>query len=500
MDTSRVAVALARQRLITTRYEQYQLMDEAKGLNSGFRCRTVPHVMLRTITKLDSLDDIFKKHAPILDARLADLNTALSQVGSNQRTHLAGKLLTKQRAEGKRAVTNADQRRWTLPSPADGFQHWTAPFDTDPDHPAPLADAITAYRAAWRAKQDDVDQAIAAAAEPEELVDQPEVVRGITRVSGPFTVEAVQPAETSLDEATHATPIEGAPDTLDGTFPDGPPIPAAEPQNAEAYLDQMLRLLRQDGLLFPDKKEMRFARLDPLGARTQAIHAEGRWVPKGEADADPDGRATVAVAFGPQYGPVTARQVEQLVRAAARRGYDDLVVAGFAFDGPAQAVIEDVDHPEVRVHMAHIRPDVNPGMNGLLKDTPAAQLFTVFGKPRSRIEAAGDGEWRVVMEGVDIYDPLTGVIHPCRQDKVAAWFIDSDYDGRTFCITQAFFPDKDAWVKLAAALKDVIPADAFAALSGTVSLPFPTGEHACVAVKVIDPRGNEVMRLHRLEG
>ena len=138
-------------------------------------------------------------------------------------------------------------------------------------------------------------------------------------------------------------------------------------------------------------------------------------------------------------------------------------------------------------------------MAGLLKDTPSAQLFQVFGKPRSSLERVGE-EWRVVMEGVDTYDPLTGIIHPCRKDKVAAWFIDSDYDGRSFCITQAFFPDKDAWSKLAAALKGVIDEEAFAAMSGTVSLPFPSGEHACVAVKVIDPRGNEVMRLHRLEG
>jgi adenine-specific DNA-methyltransferase len=100
---------------------------------------------------------------------------------------------------------------------------------------------------------------------------------------------------------------------------------------------------------------------------------------------------------------------------------------------------------------------------------------------------------------VDIYDPVTNAVTPTRADKVAAWFIDGDYDGRTFCITQAFFPDKDAWSALAQALKNVIDESAFAALSGTESLPFPIGENRCVAVKVIDPRGNEVMRLHPLE-
>ena len=501
IDTSRVAVALARQALLTEKFDHFRLKNESAGVGGGFVCKTVPHISLRSIAQNEALDPIFAKHDPVLDARLAHLNAAVATIGSNQRSHLAGKLIIKQKAEGKRAITEADRRRWDLPKAPDGFQHWTAPFDTDPDHPENLAQAITAYRAAWRAKQEEVDKAIADAAEPEDLLDQPQVVRGITRVSGPFTVEAVQPAETNLDEATHESPIDGAPESLDETFTgDATGRAAAEPQNAEAYLDQMLRLLKMDGVRFLDNRVMKFSRLEPLGARSQAIHAEGRWALEGETDADPEGRATIAIAFGPQYGPVTAKQVEQLIRATSRRGYDELVIAGFAFDGAAQAAIEEAEHPELRVHMANIRPDVNPGMAGLLKDAPAAQLFTVFGKPRSTLESVGKDEWRVVMEGVDIYDPVSNTVTPSRADKVAAWFVDSDYDGRSFCITQAFFPDKDAWSKLSAALKGVVDEEAFAALSGTVSLPFPKGEHACVAVKVIDPRGNEVMRLHRLEG
>jgi adenine-specific DNA-methyltransferase len=510
IDTSRVAIAIARQRLMTARFEHYRLKDDAKGVAGGFVYKTVPHITLGSIARNEALDPIFAKHEPILEARLAELNAALQRVDDATRARLAAKLLAKEKREGKRAITDADRRRWLLPPanrkgvtyttvPMDfpGWYHWEVPFDTDPDHPPDLAAAITAYRAAWRAKQDEVDACIAAHAEQEELVDQPEVVRGIVRVSGPFTVEAVQPAETSLDDIAAASPIDGAPETLGETFEASPA--ATEPQNAEAYLDRMLRLLKLDGVRFPDNKVNRFTRLEPLGTSASGIHAEGRWVPEGAEDDDPEGRATVAVAFGPQYGPVTAKQVEQLIRAASRRGYDDLVIAGFAFDGAAQAIIQDAQNPNIRVHMAHIRPDVNPAMNGLIKDTPRSQLFSVFGLPRSRLERVGNDEWRVVMEGVDIYDPLTGTVVPTRQDKVAAWFLDSDYDGRTFCITQAFFPDRDAWEKLEKALKGIIPAEAFAALSGTESLPFPKGEHATVAVKVIDPRGNEVMRIHRLE-
>ena len=99
------------------------------------------------------------------------------------------------------------------------------------------------------------------------------------------------------------------------------------------------------------------------------------------------------------------------------------------------------------------------------------------------------------MEGVDIYDPVANTVQPTDAGKVAAWFLDSDYDGRTFCITQAFFPDASAWEKLAHALKSVVDADRFAAFSGTKSLPFEAGQHSRIAVKVIDPRGNEVMRV-----
>ncbi len=99
---------------------------------------------------------------------------------------------------------------------------------------------------------------------------------------------------------------------------------------------------------------------------------------------------------------------------------------------------------------------------------------------------------------MDIYDPVRSVIVSTEDQKVAAWFLDGDYDGRTFCITQAFFPDKTAWKKLSDALDGLIDEGAFEALSGTVSLPFAPGKHRCVAVKVIDPRGNEVMQVHKL--
>jgi adenine-specific DNA-methyltransferase len=204
----------------------------------------------------------------------------------------------------------------------------------------------------------------------------------------------------------------------------------------------------------------------------------------------------VAVSVGPQHGPVTAYQVENALTRASRRGVDDLVFAGFSFDAAAQGIIQDDPNPRVRCHLAHVSPDV--AMGDLLKEAASSQLFTVFGSPRSELREVEDGQFVVELQGVDVYNPVENTILPTSADKVAAWFLDTDYDGRTFCITQAFFPNRSAWDKLARALKGVIDEERFTALTGRVSLPFPAGEHARVAVKVVDPRGNEVMRVHRL--
>jgi adenine-specific DNA-methyltransferase len=137
-------------------------------------------------------------------------------------------------------------------------------------------------------------------------------------------------------------------------------------------------------------------------------------------------------------------------------------------------------------------------MDGLLKDSPKSQLFTVFGQPEIRLHEE-DSAIKVELLGVDIYSPLTGEITSSGANKVAAWFLDSDYDGRCFCITQAFFPNQKAWDKIAKALGSSADAEAFDAYNGTVSVPFEPGEHQRIAVKVIDPRGNEVMAIRSLK-
>lgn len=515
IDTSRVAISVARQRLLAQPHDHFSLRslserDLRRNPNGKWiydandptrrpqtiACKTVPHISLGAIAQNSNLDPILTRHDPILKAKLDAANEALRSISTELTAKLKRKLDDKARADGKKSITDADRRRWILPPdnrdrterltvPVDftGWYEWEVPFDTDTDWPKPLQDAVTAYRKAWRAKMDEVNKCIADNAEQEELVDQPEVVRGVTRVSGPFTVEGVMPEELALTE-------DGFVDLTPNDEDDSGPDPDA--QNRSAYLKEMTDAIKRDGVLFPNNQKRMFSRVEPLyESHTLAgIHAEAAW--EGEDD------ASVAICFGPQYGPVTAYQVEELIRATKR--YAHLVIAGFSFDPEATAIIEQNQHPKLKIHMAHIRPDMNPGMRGLLKDTPNSQLFTVFGMPAVDVTKTKDGEWQARLEGVDIYDPVENTVRSTKAEKVAAWFLDSDFDGRCFCICQAFFPDQDAWEKIAKSLGSAADPEAFAAFKGTTSLAFKKGKHARIAVKVIDPRGNEVMTVRKLEG
>lgn len=568
-DSSRVALALAKHRLLTAKFDYYQLRelsaeDVARnphgtwisspgssgresapsssspgaklepthvGCYSGkmtFACKTVPHITLKSIARNTSLDPIFAKHEPILAEKLTALNREVAKVGAPLKEKLVEKLIRKHREQGTNAVTDADTRRWLLPDthptlirtlpaskplkgitakqaenyraaiPKAKWQEWEAPFDTDADWPKPLQDALTAYRAAWRAKMDEVNACISANAEMEELVDKPETVKGVVRVSGPFTMEGVIAVEDGLD-----SPITGEPGELE-TFTGGDAAELAV-ANAEAHLDKILRLLKASGVDFPGNKNMKFSRLDPLTGAS-LIHAEGEWM-NGEGEPPGHQERRVAVTIGPEVGNLTSMQVEDVIRDANRKGYDDVVFAGFGFDAAAQDAIESGSHPKLRLHMALIRPDV--AMGDLLKTQPGSQLFTVFSAPRVKGPTQlKESEFVVEVEGMDVYDPVSNTLFPTDKERIAAWFLDTDYDGRTFCICQAFFPDKSKWDKLAKALGDVgaVEEDAFDALSGLKSLPFPRparlgkGEAWRVAVKVIDPRGNEGLRVLNVEG
>ena len=547
IDTSRVALTLAKHRLMTARFDYYRLRElnaedvarnpggtwiegvDGEGKPNGerltFDCRTVPHITLRSIARNTSLDPIFAKHKPILMDTLATLNRAVAKATPELKQKLVENLVGKHRRDGAAAVTDADVRRWLLPDtpphwinpvgarrplkgvtarqvanyrekiPQREWHEWEVPFDADPDWPEPLQQALAAYRSAWRAKMEDVNACIAANAEVEELVDKPAIVKDTVRVAGPFSMEGV----IAVEEGPNS-PIGGAPEEL-GTFPEEESADLAV-ANAEAHLDKIIRLLKASGVDFPGNRNLKFRRLEPTSG-VALVHAEGEWL----NGSDESATVAVAVSIGPEAGNVTAMQIEEVVRLANRAGYDDVVFAGFGFDAAAQDAIQNSSHPKLRLHMALINPDA--AMGDLLKTQPGSQIFTVFSAPRViGPERLKDGEYVVEVEGMDVYDPVSNTIYPTDRQRIAAWFLDTDYDGRTFCICQAFFPDKSKWSKLARALggKGLIEAGAFDTLSGLRSLPFPRPAHLAagqpwrIAVKVIDPRGNEGLRVLTEDG
>ena len=540
IDTSRVALTLAKHRLMTAKFDYYRLRElnaedvarnaegtwiaevdddgRPTGRRMTFDCRTVPHVTLRSIARNTSLDPIFARHEPILDGALAALNRALETVDAALKEKLAGKLVKKHREEGPRAVSDADVRRWLLPGgdpawirpaaarkplkgltarqaakyreqmPAEAWKHWQVPFDVDADWPETLQSALTAYRAAWRAKMDEVNTCIAANAENEELVDQPGIAGGTVRVAGPFSIEGVIAREEGPE-----SPIGGAPDELDA-FDAGDRGDIAV-GDAEAHLDKIIRLLKASGVDFSGNKNVKLTELEPVTGAA-FVHAEGEW-PNGKS-----GGRRVAISVGPEVGNVSAMQVENAVRDAHRKGYDDIVFAGFGFDAAAQEAIDDASHPRLRLHMALISPDV--AMGDLLKDQPgqpalpgvqraAGQRPDAPGRRRLRRRGRRDGRLR----------PREQLALPDRPGAHRRVVPRHRLRRPHVLHLPGVLPDRSKWDKLARALgnQGTVEPAAFDALSGFRSLPFARpgrlgdDEIWKVAVKVIDPRGNEGLRV-----
>lgn len=574
-DTSRVAVAIARQRLMTAKFDYYELLDPERGPAGGFKYETVPHITLESIAKNTEIDAIAAKYQPQIDQALADLNRAL--VGATGRSPLQEwevprevphPLWPEDAASAYESLWNAKKKLLLLSEEVrDGLQRvaqalgttWSSLCDvpnTPPkagwpqsvrqaylklqdlkkqlleaepqvpewlrtvytltghrwetlcevpepvpgeDWPPEAREALRRFWEAKHAKRREIDESIQRNAPQETLYDRPKVVRGLVRVSGPFTVEAIpvpaveDPTQAPIPqfEETAGADLRALPDE-DSHAPVGSAVAWQEGRvsdRAGDYLTTMLNLLsKQGGVLFPGGKKLELENLRALNLGL--LHAEGESKRNGTT-------LRVAISFGPPYGPVMAFQVQEAIPTAKMNGYAILIFAGFSFDPEAQALIQKAPVAGLEVHFANIAPDVLVG--DLLKTTRASQIFTVFGQPDVAWKRNDDGTYVVELRGVDIYNPLTGQTEHSQGSEVAAWFLDTDYDGKTFHICQAFFPgDPDAWDKLQRALRAQIDPEAFHKMRGTVSFPFEAGEYRRAGVKVIDFRGNEVLRVVNL--
>ncbi len=316
----------------------------------------------------------------------------------------------------------------------------------------------------------EIDAAIARHAESETLFDRPYEDRRIVRVSGPLTVESLSP---------HRVMITGPEDAVAAQM-----TPSVD---ADAFVTSILDNLRRAGVQNTKRNErLEFARLDPY---------PGVWV-QGVAEYGENGQAkTVAIAIGPEFGTVGPELIRDAAKEAVKIA-DLLVVCGFAFDPMAGEEASTLGR--LTILQARMNPDLAMG-DELLKKTGSGNLFMVFGEPDIDVRPAGEGQVTVEVRGLDVYDPTTGVLRSSSVDDIAAWFLDTNYDGDAFFVRHAYFTGADdPYDKLRRALRADISHEAWATINSTVSRPFPRPKTGKVAVKVINHYGDEVMKVFAL--
>jgi adenine-specific DNA-methyltransferase len=318
--------------------------------------------------------------------------------------------------------------------------------------------------------REEIDKAIARHADTELLYDQPSEDAKRIRVSGPFTVESLSPHRVlDADEERPATEIQGKKQSAVGQFE-----------------TMIIENLKTAGVQNTRKGErLKFDRLEPFASLW--LHATGEYTENGKS-------RRVAISIGPEHGTVSPELVKEAAKEAVQGvGFDLLVVCGFAFD--PHVTEEAKRFGKLQVVVARMNPDLAMG-DELLKKTGAGNLFMVFGELDMDVKKSKDGNVVVAIKGVDVYDPTTGQIRNSSTDDIACWFIDTDYNGESFFVRQAYFTGADEpYDKLKRALRAEIDEAAWQTLYSTTSRPFPPPKTGKIAVKVINHYGDEVLKV-----
>jgi adenine-specific DNA-methyltransferase len=307
----------------------------------------------------------------------------------------------------------------------------------------------------------------------EVLVDRPETVNSIIRVTGPFVVEATIP-----------TPVDW----------EGDGVEDSGVGDISSFIDRMLEVLRRSPVLhLGGGKSVTFKNIRPP-AKTLSLSAEAIVANGTEKQA--------AIIFGPENGAVSEKLVYEAAREAHAKSYAHLYVIGFAIQPNARKLVDDCE-AAIGIAATYVQATPDLLMGDLLKNMRSSQIFSVCGLPEIRLtksKTKGDEpKYQVELVGLDVFDPVTMELDHRSGDDVPAWFLDTDYNGLCFHVCQAFFPRTGAWDNLKRALKATHDESVWDHLAGTVSAPFEAGEHGQVAVKVIDDRGNELLVVKSLK-
>ena len=481
IDTSRVALALARTRLMEAKYSYYLLADSPEGvmkeaertnnLNSavntktsgdikrGFIYERVPHVTLKSIANNPEIDDIHAKWQEQLEPLRAEINS------------LAGE----------------NWEEWEIPRPesvsppsADESATYKGKGENPTEEPVvarfiahktgDVKEAIEKWWALRRERQAEIDAAIARHSNSEILYDKPFEDKKRLRVTGPFTVESLSPHRVLSSD-------EGKNDRLSQSEP----LP---------FERMIIENLKKAGVQNTVKEErLKFDWIEP--------HA-GEWIYAEAEYTENDKPKRAAVSIGPEHGTVSPQQVKEAAKEAVQGvGFDLLIVCGFAFDPHVSE--ERTRYGKLTVLTPRMNTDLTMG-DEVLKKTGAGNLFMVFGEPDVEVETQPDGKMVVEIKGVDVYDPTTRLVRSNSTDEIACWFIDTNYNGESFFVRHAYFTGADEpYDDLKRALRAEIDEAAWETLYSTRSRPFDKPMTGEIAVKVINHYGDEVLKVYDIK-
>ena len=454
IDTSRVALALARARIMGARYPFYLLADSREGqikegevtrvapssqpvqgdIRHGFVYERVPHITLKSIANNAEIDVIWDQRQAKLEPLREQLNAVLKKT----------------------------------------WQEWEIPREADTQWPDTVKKLHGDWWQARIARQQEIDESIAAKAEFEYLYDKPYDDKKKVRVAGPFTVESLSP---------HRVLGVGEDDELiDGLREHG-----GEFDRKKSFPEMILENLKSAGVQQAHKEgRISFTSLVPWPGIL--ICAEGRYL-----EGDTEKRA--AILIGPEFGTVQRADLVQAAREASEAGFDVLIACAFNYEAHTT---EFNNLGRIPVLKARMNADLHMAED--LKNTGKGNLFVVFGEPDIDLLPQKDGRVRVKVNGVDVFKPQTGEVVSDGADGIACWFIDTDYNEESFFVRHAYFLGaNDPYGALKTTLKAEIDLEAWATLNSDTSRPFDKPKSGRIAVKVINHLGDEVMKVFRVQ-
>ncbi len=510
IDTSRVALALARSRIMGARYPYYLLTDSPEGrkkeaeitrtvlgmqptfgnIRYGFVYERVPHITLKSIANNAEIDVIWDKRQAVLEPLREKLNKALKKKweeweipresgepwDSNNKT-----IFYELKAESELGEDSNPKKLKQFLEALNQNLKLNFTLKSLPEHPVtPWSEVAESAHAEWWkariARQKEIDASISAKAEFEMLYDKPYQDNAKVRVAGPFTVESLSP---------HRTLGVGADDELID-----PLQTAAATSGEEADFARMvLENLKTSGVQQSKKDDkITFTSIAPWPGHF--VCAEGRYV---EGESSVEKRA--AIFIGPEFGTVSRPDLVSAAREAGDAGFDVMISCAFNYDAHSSEFNKLGYLPVLKARMnadLHMADD--------LKNTGKGNLFIIFGEPDIDIMSEKNGQIRVKINGVDVFHPNSGEIKTDSTDGIACWFIDTDYNEESFFVRHAYFLGaNDPYKSLKTTLKAEIDQEAWSSLNSDVSRPFDKPSSGRIAVKVINHLGDEVMKVFRVE-